>query len=355
MPSNDTERLIEKYREELMRFAKNAKGTSSAQRSANRQGGANAPQNMQNTRASGAAGANVAQNTPQNTVEKQSPSSGTENDEGAELRGFDDGFMALEDLRDRAVGGATDFDQSDPINRQALGRADFDYESDDFVENSHIMREMSKTDGDVLLAENGHTHNVDNGHISDAADRRLYSAVIMGNAFGEADSEDTPAPILTDNIAGNEGDSSSRFFGTLEVTARTGSDALPVEEVLIIVTSSVNGEGRLEQVGMTDKSGKARIFNLPAANPENTQSPDMANQYFLYDVAASKPGYYDLLSKGVPLFGGVVSQQNFNMVPLPEGLPQENIVNQNTEPNRPQDSRDLADGMGSMFDRDGEA
>ena len=124
----------------------------------------------------------------------------------------------------------------------------------------------------------------------------------------------------------------SQFMGGLEVAARTASEALPVEGALVIVTSPDGDGGRFEQVALTDRSGLARIFNLPAANPENSQTFEGVDKYFLYSVSISKPGFYDMESRDVPLFGGVVSRQEFALVPLPEGLPNELIENENTEP-----------------------
>ncbi|MBQ2000677.1 MAG: carboxypeptidase regulatory-like domain-containing protein, partial [Clostridia bacterium] len=130
----------------------------------------------------------------------------------------------------------------------------------------------------------------------------------------------------------NQSDTLSQFMGGLEVAARTASEALPVEGALVIVTSPDGDGGRFEQVALTDRSGLARIFNLPAANPENSQTFEGVDKYFLYSVSISKPGFYDMESRDVPLFGGVVSRQEFALVPLPEGLPNELIENENTEP-----------------------
>ena len=271
---------------------------------------------------------------------KHSPSSGTENDEGDELRRFDDGFNALEDLRDRESGAPADNDQTEPLNMQAKNNADTDFDDG--------------TGGG-------------NGMGGAVSDRRPIIGAIINGAFGEATDEDTPPPIIIgdgmsqtggissnfgdgmsqmDSISPQSGDSMSQtsggetwpsdnmsqFTGGLEVSARTASDALPVEGVLVIVTSSDGDGGRFEQVALTDRSGLARVFNLPAANPENSQTPEGIDKYFLYSVNISKPGFYDMESRNIPLFGGVTSRQDFAMVPLPEGFPNETIENENTEP-----------------------
>ena len=310
---------------------------------------------------------------------KRSPSSGTENDKGDELRRFDDGFMALEELRDRQSGEPADNDQSEPLNAAAKNNANTDF--------SDGLGNMGGVMGDTMGGGMGDTMGgVMGGNMSGGekfGQRPFFGAIING-AFGEATDEDTPPPIIfgdmpsdmadddmfrfgevlsgevdedmfrfggrmspssqgdtvnqsdtvsqTNGDTVNQGDTMSQFMGGLEVAARTASEALPVEGALVIVTSPDGDGGRFEQVALTDRSGLARIFNLPAANPENSQTFEGVDKYFLYSVSISKPGFYDMESRDVPLFGGVVSRQEFALVPLPEGLPNELIENENTEP-----------------------
>ena len=309
---------------------------------------------------------------------KRSPSSGTENDEGDELRRFDDGFNALEELRDRQSGEPADNDQSEPLNAAAKNNANTDFDGG-MGNMGGGMGDMGNESGENL------------------GQRPFFGAIING-AFGEATDEDTPPPIIFGDMPSdmadddmfrfgevlsgevdedmfrfgdrmspssqgdtvnqsdilsqlsgntvnqsdilsqlsgntiNQSDTLSQFTGGLEVAARTASEALPVEGALVIVTSPDGDGGRFEQVALTDRSGLARIFNLPAANPENSQTFEGVDKYFLYSVSISKPGFYDMESRDVPLFGGVVSRQEFALVPLPEGLPNELIENENTEP-----------------------
>ena len=310
---------------------------------------------------------------------KRSPSSGTENDKGDELRRFDDGFMALEELRDRQSGEPADNDQSEPLNAAAKNNANTDFDGG----LGNMSDGMGDTMGDTMGGGMGDTMGGGMGGGENLGQRPFFGAIING-AFGEATDEDTPPPIIfgdmpsdmadedmfrfgevlsgevdedmfrfgdrmspssqgdtvnqsdtlsqTNGDIVNQSDTLSQFMGGLEVAARTASEALPVEGALVIVTSPDGDGGRFEQVALTDRSGLARIFNLPAANPENSQTFEGVDKYFLYSVSISKPGFYDMESRDVPLFGGVVSRQEFALVPLPEGLPNELIENENTEP-----------------------
>ena len=306
---------------------------------------------------------------------KRSPSSGTENDKGDELRRFDDGFMALEELRDRQSGEPADNDQSEPLNAAAKNNANTNFDGG--------LGNMGGGMGDTMGGGMGGGMGGNMSGGENLGQRPFFGAIING-AFGEATDEDTPPPIIfgdmpsdmadedmfrfgevlsgevdedmfrfgdrmspssqgdtvnqsdiLSQVSGdivNQSDTMSQFMGGLEVAARTASEALPVEGALVIVTSPDGDGGRFEQVALTDRSGLARIFNLPAANPENSQTFEGVDKYFLYSVSISKPGFYDMESRDVPLFGGVVSRQEFALVPLPEGLPNELIENVNTEP-----------------------
>ena len=132
--------------------------------------------------------------------------------------------------------------------------------------------------------------------------------------------------------AASERETEPQFVGFLEVTARTGDGAKPVEAALVIVSSTDEKGERLEFTALTDLSGTARLFNLPASNPANTESPDMPDRFILYNVSISKPGYFDMVSTGVPLIGGITSRQDFKMIPLPEGISSDTIEFDNTEP-----------------------
>lgn len=150
---------------------------------------------------------------------------------------------------------------------------------------------------------------------------------------GMSDGTGTTSVGQSASTAANSG--TGGFIGHLEVTARTGDGALPIEGALVIVTSTDENGQRLEYTATTDRNGLARIFDLPAADPRNSESPGMENPYYIYDVFISKDGYFDMESKGVPLFGGITSRQDFRMIPLPEfnGTDENEVIeNENTEP-----------------------
>lgn len=218
----------------------------------------------------------------------------------------------------------------------------------DEIDSGYMFDELDETLPDELDDIEGLLENESDGFLPDELDR--YSDEELSgyfSAYPEDADDQTPFPNTyadtqptaaahPNSVAATETNSNpeteAQFVGFLEVTARTGDGAKPVEAALVIVSSTDEKGERLEFTALTDSSGTARLFNLPASNPANTESPDMPDRFILYNVSISKPGYFDMVSTGVPLIGGITSRQDFRMIPLPEGISSDTIEFDNTEP-----------------------
>lgn len=109
-------------------------------------------------------------------------------------------------------------------------------------------------------------------------------------------------------------------FGFLIVNTRTALGSLPVggAEVRVVGTDT-------DLTVTTDPSGVSERMRLPAPPVENslTSTPD-GLPYATYDVSVSAPGYYTAQSRSVPVFPGIVSVQNVNLIPIAGyGMPRE--------------------------------
>lgn len=100
--------------------------------------------------------------------------------------------------------------------------------------------------------------------------------------------------------------------GYLLVNARTALGALPVKGARVIVT------GAPEPIEVyTDMSGATERIELPTPALESSLSPGSAlPPYSSYDVSVEADGYYTVKTKSVPVFPGVTSVQNVNMIPV---------------------------------------
>lgn len=218
----------------------------------------------------------------------------------------------------------------------------------DEIDSGYMFDELDEMLPDELDDIEGMLENESDDFLPDELDR--YSDEELSgyfSAYPEDADDQTPFPNTyadtqptaaahPNSVAATETNSNpeteAQFVGFLEVTARTGDGAKPVEAALVIVSSTDEKGERLEFTALTDSSGTARLFNLPASNPANTESPDMPDRFILYNVSISKPGYFDMVSTGVPLIGGITSRQDFRMIPLPEGISSDTIEFDNTEP-----------------------
>lgn len=218
----------------------------------------------------------------------------------------------------------------------------------DEIDSGYMADEFDEMLPDELDDIEGMLENESDGFLPDELDR--YSDEELSgyfSAYPEDADDQTPSPNTyadtqptaatpSNSVTATETnfnpETEAQFVGFLEVTARTGDGAKPVEAALVIVSSTDEKGERLEFTALTDSSGTARLFNLPASNPVNTESPDMPDRFILYNVSISKPGYFDMVSTGVPLIGGITSRQDFRMIPLPEGISSDTIEFDNTEP-----------------------
>lgn len=100
--------------------------------------------------------------------------------------------------------------------------------------------------------------------------------------------------------------------GQLLVNVRTALGALPVEGALVTVTGS--GEPIRSY---TDISGASERIELPTPDLALSLTPGSATQpYSSYDVRVDADGFYTVRTVSVPVFPGIVSVQNINMIPI---------------------------------------
>ncbi len=137
----------------------------------------------------------------------------------------------------------------------------------------------------------------------------------------------TPAeapPVIQPETAPSERESS---YGYIQVTARAASAAQPLQGVSVYIS---RGDELLYTL-LTDSSGSTAKVRLPAP-PVAKDGGARVQPYSIYNVTAYLEGYAELKSESVPVFAGVTSVQPFAMLPLPSGVGNETVTNQNTEP-----------------------
>jgi hypothetical protein len=130
--------------------------------------------------------------------------------------------------------------------------------------------------------------------------------------FGAASAEDNAPPEYTsEELLGSE-------KGYILVNVRTGDYSSAVSGAAIAVTAVVDGKRMILASGVTDESGVSPKFALPVPDLIHSQSPSPDERpYNLFDVSVSAEGFFHARSVDVPVFSGITSVQNFNLIPVP--------------------------------------
>ena len=146
--------------------------------------------------------------------------------------------------------------------------------------------------------------------------------------FNDADlDENYPDPDISELIPEEADTSSDQFFqsnaknteeGWIQVIVRKGDNAYPIPDASIIINSTEDGQLKLISNTMTDESGKTELIAVPAPNVSySLDSDNNVRPYALYNVSVFADGYFREKSVNVPVFAGITSVQQFNLVPLP--------------------------------------
>lgn len=107
--------------------------------------------------------------------------------------------------------------------------------------------------------------------------------------------------------------------GSLEFRVFAANQALPIEGASIIVTTRINGGDITMFKTITNNSGETDSFTLPAPSKELSQrSSNKIQPFSLYDATVEKNGYTNVILRDIPIFDGVQSIQRVAMLPEAE-------------------------------------
>ena len=105
--------------------------------------------------------------------------------------------------------------------------------------------------------------------------------------------------------------------GKLYVRAYTASGALPVPGAVIKITGADENNRYITFSRLTDVNGVVLFDNLPAPTVGYSLAPSPSEiPYSVYDVEASKEGYYSKKINDVAIFSGEDAVLPINMIPI---------------------------------------
>ncbi len=108
--------------------------------------------------------------------------------------------------------------------------------------------------------------------------------------------------------------------GTMVFRITTAREALPVEGAKCVLTKKFGGIIYEIDTLFTDRSGQTAPRTLPAPPKSLSQQYDNLVQPFaLYDATVTRDGYVDVVLTDIPVFDGVQSVQRVSMLPSVSG------------------------------------
>ena len=117
--------------------------------------------------------------------------------------------------------------------------------------------------------------------------------------------------------------------GTMLFRVYTAQEALPIMGARCVISKKIGGEIRELCSLITDSSGQTRAETLPAPSRELSQSYENNVQPFaLYDATITKKDYAEVILRDIPVFDGVQSIQRVAMVPV---APESGVTEEITE------------------------
>ncbi len=116
-------------------------------------------------------------------------------------------------------------------------------------------------------------------------------------------------------------------YGYMIVRVTTARGAIPLEGAVVTVseykgrddgnaTIGVGERGNAIATYITNSSGLTERFALPAPPRALSMSPGNSKGYLTYNVKVDKEGYYQQNYINAPVFEGITSIQNADMIPL---------------------------------------
>lgn len=116
---------------------------------------------------------------------------------------------------------------------------------------------------------------------------------------------------------------SAQLTGSADLIVQvfTARQALPISGARVTVSRIAGTQGELESIAVhiTDENGKTPAISLPTPPKYLAQTPGNIRPYSEYVVDVKKGGYFDNIVRGIQMFDSITTIEPVNMIPLPMG------------------------------------
>jgi hypothetical protein len=107
-------------------------------------------------------------------------------------------------------------------------------------------------------------------------------------------------------------------YGYLLVRASSAFGSIPISGATVSVRTANGEDSTLHMMMVTNEDGETEVIPIPAPPAENSLKSGGAMPYSLVNLEIFADGYYSVSVQNIPIFAGIKSTQNINMIPLPE-------------------------------------
>ena len=108
-------------------------------------------------------------------------------------------------------------------------------------------------------------------------------------------------------------------FGKITVHVTAADSAVPIKDATVAFRIMNDGDTAVFAVLQTDKSGETETIEIPTPSVELSLSPGSASKpYTSMIIEVSASGFFSTANVNVPVFEGVTSVQNVNLIARPD-------------------------------------
>lgn len=126
-----------------------------------------------------------------------------------------------------------------------------------------------------------------------------------------------PPPLPEEWSAQEIYDQRNTAEGKIYIVAAAANNAYPVSGAKVTIYTRIGNTLHLDYLLTTDESGRTPTVTLLAPPASLSQSPEDSAPYATCNVNIYASGYFREEALNVPVFAGVTSRQEFQMIPLP--------------------------------------
>lgn len=197
------------------------------------------------------------------------------------------------------------FDESEPVTAEKKEEA---------VSVSAVFNEKSEEKGTPDSTE-PQTENESLKKESEKTEGERFGVFPVTESSGEEKSNPDETFIPEDeNSVFEEDEPYPESLGSLKVQVFMANRAYPVSSAHVVIIGAENKKVYFD--GYTNTNGVVGSILLPAPKKSFSQSPQEKSPYSKYDITVSHPYFQTRKYLGVPVFSGVESIQNIQLLPL---------------------------------------